>query len=165
MQRRLIIMRHAKSSWGDPGLDDHDRPLNERGRRDAPRIGERLAALGWTPDLISASDAQRTRETAALMIPALDDEPEVRFDPNLYLAGLPAIHGAAASWPAEVATALVLGHNPGWAQAASLLAAETIQMTTANAALFESSAPSADWPAALAGAWTLVDVLRPKELE
>lgn len=164
MQRRLIVMRHAKSAWGDKDLGDHARPLNERGQRDAPRIAARLAGLGWTPDLICASDALRTRETAERMLPEFAGAPPVVLDANLYLADLAAIKAAAEAWPAEARTALVLGHNPGWEQAASLLAGRPVGMTTANAALFESDLDDAEWAVAIECGWRLVDVLRPKEL-
>lgn len=163
MHRRLILMRHAKSSWSSPNLPDHERPLNGRGRRDAPRVGQRLAELGWTPDAIWSSDATRTRETAALLIPALDVDPPVTFDPDLYLAGLEAIEGAAADWDPAWTTVLTLGHNPGWESAASTLARRDLSMTTANAVLLQSTT-AAPWPDALRGRWSLVDVLRPREL-
>ena len=74
MERRLIVMRHAKSSWKNESLRDHERPLNKRGRRDAPRIGEELASLGWVPQRVISSDATRDQlfrpyfMTAALRI-------------------------------------------------------------------------------------------------
>lgn len=157
-------MRHAKSSWAAQGLGDHERPLNERGRRDAPRVAARLAELGWAPDGIWSSDAERTRETAALMLPDLGGEPSVTFDAELYLAGLPALRKAAGSWEAGWSTVLALGHNPGWEDAASALSGSHIGMTTANAVLLESAGDAPDWAAALSGEWTLVDVVRPKEL-
>lgn len=164
MQRRLIVMRHAKSSWGEKGLDDHERPLNERGRRDAPRIGERLASLGWGPDLIWSSDALRTRETAGLLVPAFAEEPSLTFDASFYLADLAAIRTAAEAWPDGARTALVLGHNPGWEQAASLLAGRPVGMTTANAVLLESDLKDAEWSVAIECGWRLEGILRPKEL-
>ncbi|MEL6714664.1 MAG: histidine phosphatase family protein [Planctomycetota bacterium] len=157
-------MRHAKSAWGDEDMDDHERPLNERGRGDAPRIAARLAELGWSPDLVWSSDAVRTRETAERMLPAFDAAPEVFFDPSLYLAGFGALQDAAARWPDRSRTVLVLGHNPGWEQTASLLAGHPVGMTTANAVLFERAEDGADWAGAMQDAWTLFDVLRPKEL-
>ena len=60
MQRRLMVMRHAKSSWKSQVPTDHERPLNERGRRDAARVGKRLAELGWVPDFVVSSDSRRT---------------------------------------------------------------------------------------------------------
>ena len=62
MQRRLMLMRHAKSSWKSQVPTDHERPLNERGRRDAARVGKRLAKLGWLPDVVVGSDSRRTEE-------------------------------------------------------------------------------------------------------
>ncbi len=65
MTRRLIVMRHAKSSWKHAGLTDHQRPLNKRGRKDAPRVARALIERGWTPRRVLSSDAARTRETWA----------------------------------------------------------------------------------------------------
>jgi len=64
-------MRHAKSSWADDQMSDHDRPLNDRGRRAATAMGEALTARGYAPDIIWSSDAKRTRETAMLLIRAI----------------------------------------------------------------------------------------------
>ena len=64
MQRRLVMIRHAKSSWANPLQSDFMRPLNERGKTEAPEMGDKLKALGITPDLVIASSAKRTRQTA-----------------------------------------------------------------------------------------------------
>ena len=157
-------MRHAKSSWADPGQADHARPLNERGRRDAPRVAARLAELGWTPDAIWSSDAARTRETAELLLGALDSPPVATFDRGLYLGDLDSIRASAVEWDEAWSTVLVLGHNPGWSEAASLLSGAMVGMTTANAALLERDADDTSWADALLEGWRLVDVLRPKEL-
>ncbi len=116
MQRRLILMRHAKSSWKFPELDDHARPLNKRGRRSAPQVAAALAERGWVPELVVSSDSARTRETWAGMAPALG-EPEVVFTERLYHEGLEALIEEAAGWPPEVACVLALGHNPCWEDA------------------------------------------------
>jgi len=79
MSKRLIIMRHAKSSWTSGAATDHQRPLNKRGRRDAPRIGARLQHLGWLPDLVIASDSERTRETWQRMKVEFPHSIEQRF--------------------------------------------------------------------------------------
>ena len=71
----LTLLRHAKSDWGDPGLADFDRPLNERGRSDAPRMGKWMAVSGFVPDTVLCSTAVRTRETWALVAPALPNAP------------------------------------------------------------------------------------------
>lgn len=159
--KRLILMRHAKSSWKQEGVDDHERPLNARGQRDAPRVAARLAELGWRPERVVLSDARRTRETWALMAGPLGRPPAVETR-RLYLAGLGAIRQEARALPDEVGSALLLGHNPGWEEAASALSGDAVGMTTANAALLESGA--ATWAEALAGPWRLVALIRPKDL-
>lgn len=164
MKRRLIVMRHAKSSWADPGQADHERPLNERGRGDAPRVAARLVELGWTPDGIWSSDAVRTRQTAELMVPGFDPAPAITFDRGLYLGDLDSIRSSAVEWDTGWSCVLTLGHNPGWSDAASILSGAMVGMTTANAALLERDADGEDWADALLSSWRLVALLRPKEL-
>ena len=152
-------MRHAKSSWKEAGLSDHDRPLNGRGRRDAPRVGARLTALGWIPDLAVSSDAERTRltwEGMALASP-------VRFTPTFYLAGLREIRRDATDWDADLRTVLVLGHNPGWSEALMALSDEPSGMTTGNAGLLLGAGGT--WLEALQNQWELIELIRPRELE
>jgi phosphohistidine phosphatase len=111
MSPKLILMRHAKSAWGDPEQDDHARPLNARGRDAAPRIGAWLRAEGFVPTRALVSDAARTRETWERL--GFDRAPELR--PDLYLAEAGAILRLAEG--AE-GTLLILAHNPGMAEAA-----------------------------------------------
>jgi len=106
---RLIVMRHAKSSWGDPGLSDFGRPLNGRGRKSAPKMGAWLARKGYVPELVLCSAAVRTRETWHL----LGLEAEVRFERRLYHAGPGEI--AALLGDVTAKSVLVIGHNPGLA--------------------------------------------------
>ena len=159
---RLLIMRHAKSSWRSGAEDDHARPLNQRGRRDAPRMGAALVERGWVPERVLCSTAQRTRETWELLAPSFPDA-EVSFHPALYLAGVGAIQEACQPLADDVGTVLVLGHNPGWEQAAAWLAGDDVSMTTANVALLEHD--DEPWYDALhdASGWTLHALLRPKE--
>ncbi len=162
--RRLIVMRHAKSSWKSDAPTDHERPLNKRGRRDAPRIGAALEAVGWRPELVISSDSERTRETWSRMEEALGGAPEVRFTRALYHAGLDEVCDALRAVD-EAATVMLLGHNPGWEEVVDGLAGEATTMTTANAALLEIDAASWHEAVGRPGDWRLVDVLRPKELE
>lgn len=119
MTLRLILIRHAKSSWDDPLQDDHDRVLNARGRAAAPRIGAWLADHGYRPAEVLSSTARRTLETWDLMAPALGEGTVMRRDPGLYHASaermLEALNGCAAS------PVLMLGHNPGIAEFAGRL--------------------------------------------
>lgn len=111
--KQLILLRHGKSSWKDPTLADIDRPLAKRGRRDAPRAGEALAAAGLVPDLVLCSPARRARETAeALVLAWHGDTHPIVIQDELYHAGPEAILEAIAGQPDAVCRLLVVGHNP-----------------------------------------------------
>lgn len=160
---RLILMRHAKSSWTSDAATDHARPLNGRGRADAPRIAERLVELGWVPDQVISSDSARTQETWARMADAVPTPRSVEFTRRLYHAGIDAFLKVVRDVPPDVGCLLTLGHNPGWEEVAEWLCGEPLRMTTANAVLLRHEAT--EWSAALSpDAWTFVDILRPKEL-
>ena len=162
MERRLIIMRHAKSSWNTDSPTDHARPLNGRGRNDAPRIAQRLMELGWMPELVVSSDSQRTTETWVRMEAIFGEEIAVEFTREFYGAGADEIAESSLEWPDSVSTVMVLGHNPGWEYAVAALSGEHTTMTTANAALLVGEGD--DWHQAMDGEWSLTDLLRPKEL-
>ena len=81
----LALMRHAKSDWADPGLSDHDRPLNRRGRRDAPAMGRWLAQQNFFPELILASSAVRVRETIDGLLSVWSNRPRIAISESLYL--------------------------------------------------------------------------------
>lgn len=162
--KRLVIMRHAKSAWDTSAPTDHARPLNERGRRDAPRMANELAARGWLPDTVISSDSERTRETWSRFAAHLDEPTtEVRFTRDLYHAGPTEIATACSTLDAQTSTAMVIGHNPGWESAVQYFTGVGEQMTTANCALLEADGGS--WEDLMKpGVWRLVTVLRPKEL-
>lgn len=120
--KKLILMRHAKSGWDDPTLDDHDRPLNQRGRMAASLMGAFLADAGLTPDRALVSSAARTQETWARM--ALDRPSKVL--PDLYLAGPLAIIGAAQAADDAAGSLLILGHQPGMEDAANRFCSEAM---------------------------------------
>lgn len=122
MTKTLYLLRHAKSDWGDPALDDHDRPLNLRGRKAAARMGAHLASLPVQPALVLSSTSVRTRETWALLSEALESVPEVRFDEALYLASACDILAAINALDADPAALMVIGHNPGMEELAHALA-------------------------------------------
>ena len=111
--KTLLILRHAKSSWDHPRLRDHDRPLNARGRRDAPRMGRFIAARGLTPDLIVSSTAVRARTTAELAAAELGEEVEVETTPDLYHAAPRAYVEVAARSGGTADRLMLVGHNPG----------------------------------------------------
>ena len=118
--KQLLLLRHAKSAWPD-GVDDHERPLADRGRRDAPRMGAHMAATGLQPDFALVSSARRTQETWALVAPALLRPCPFRTVPEIYEAEPSAILAAIHDAPNEYERLLVIGHNPGFEDLAMLL--------------------------------------------
>lgn len=107
--KTLFLLRHAKSSWKDPALDDHDRPLAGRGRRAAKLMREYLRRDGVEPDLVLCSSARRTRET----LDGVKATGEVRIEEGLYAASSEAVLMRLRRIPEDVESAMVIGHNPG----------------------------------------------------
>lgn len=162
MKRRLIVLRHAKSAWDTNAPTDHARPLNKRGRRDAPRVAAAIAKLGWEPETVISSDSMRTRETWKRMKKKLDKKTDVEFTRKLYHAGLDDILDALGKLSDKVKTVMVIGHNPGWEEAVSRLTGKDVQMTTCNAAMLSLDAKS--WKDASKKKWKLEQLIRPKDL-
>jgi phosphohistidine phosphatase len=119
MTKRLILTRHAKSSWDDPLTPDHDRPLNERGKLAASDLGQWLASRGYVPQEVLCSDALRTRNTFSGMSPALPGAPILELKPALYNAGPDVM--LAVLRHAKADTVMMIGHNPGIAEFAARL--------------------------------------------
>jgi phosphohistidine phosphatase len=110
-ERRLIVLRHAKSAWPE-GVPDHDRPLAPRGRRDAPAAGRWLRKSGLVPDRVICSTAERARETWQLAEEKLGARPETVFDERVYGATSAGLLDLARHTPAAVRTLLIVGHDP-----------------------------------------------------
>ena len=111
--KTLILMRHAKAGWADPGMADHDRALNRRGRSDAPVMAHWLAARGLRPGKVLCSPSRRSRETAALMRDALPWLPEPDLPEALYHAGPGTLLEHLRGLPGGCDSALVIAHEPG----------------------------------------------------
>lgn len=110
--RRIIVLRHAKADW--PAVPDHERPLADRGRKDAPVAGRWLAGTGITPDLALCSTSERTRETWKLFAHELPTRPRTVYEERLYEASPGRlIEVMQEVIPEEVGTVLLVGHNPG----------------------------------------------------
>jgi len=121
MERKLYIIRHGKSSWEHEGLDDIDRPLAERGIRNAGEMAERLLADGQVPRLIFSSPANRALNTALIMSKCWKMDPsELQIHDSLYLAYLSEIEQVVASAPAELRSLAIFGHNPSFTSYANL---------------------------------------------
>ena len=145
-------MRHAKSDWNDSALSDHQRPLNPRGKRDAPRMAMKLSELGWKPNRVLTSDSQRTMETLDLMKGKFG---EIPIEPltELYHPTVPTLFSCMASSQPEE-TLLILAHNPATELAVYELTGEYHPMPTAACALFIEQGDT----------WMCQQILRPKEL-
>lgn len=120
--KTLILLRHAKSSWDDPDLDDHDRPLNKRGRHTAPVIAAWLAERGHLPDRVVCSSSVRTQETVERMRDALRNLPKAAIEPGLYHADPDRMLEIVRSQPDDAKTVMLVGHQPGLSAFARMLA-------------------------------------------
>lgn len=161
--KTLLVMRHAKSSWKREDLSDHERPLNGRGRRDAPRMGELLVAQGLVPDLILASTARRAHDTATALADACgyDGQPLLSrqlygADPELCLTLLRQLGGDAER-------VLLIAHNPGLAELVEQLTDRDEDFPTAAMACI--ALPIEAWSELDdASSGRLVALWRPREL-
>jgi phosphohistidine phosphatase len=169
LPRDLLVMRHAKSDH-DPAVPrDFDRPLNRRGRRDAPRVGRRLAEDGLVPDVVVASPALRARETAVRASETLGlDVAGVLWDERLYDAGLEAILRVLGEVPPGVPRVLLVAHNPGLEDLVLHLGGDGVAipgdgkvLPTGAVAIF--SMPR-DWGRLPPGCAALRGILRPREI-
>jgi phosphohistidine phosphatase len=133
----LSILRHAKSSWKDSSLEDHDRPLNKRGARDAPRIGELIREQDLVPDTILSSTARRARDTALAVATAAGFPDEVRFTRSLYEASPDTCLEVLRDLPDTTGHAMIVAHNPTLEELVALLVGETHLMPTAALAVVE----------------------------
>jgi len=130
---RLVLVRHAKSDWGDETLDDHDRPLGDRGFRDAPRMARALAETDFRPEVILSSTALRARTTAEAF--AAEFDVAVNLDPELY--GAPARTLLAKAAASGAHSVLVVAHDPGTSVLAGQLSDHEIEhMPTCAVATF-----------------------------
>jgi len=141
--KTLLLLRHAKSSWDDPEIADHDRPLAKRGRRDAPRMGALLREEELTPDLILSSTARRARKTAEAVAEESGYAGEIELHDEFY-PGAPQDYLSALQkvWD-EYQRVMVVGHNPGLEELLETLTGETLHLPTA--ALAQVALPIEHW--------------------
>jgi phosphohistidine phosphatase len=156
--RRLAVMRHAKSAWPD-GVPDEQRPLNARGRRDAPAAGrwlrDRMAPIG----AVVCSPAVRTRQTWELAAAELDGVPDAVVDRRIYAATADVLLAVVRDLPDHAEAAVLVGHNPGVADLVALLTGESLQMRTAAVAAVRIDG---SWADAARGTATLVAHATPR---
>jgi len=173
--RRLVLLRHAKSAWpGPPAPPDHDRPLAGRGRRDAPAVGRWLREAGCVPDQVWCSTAQRAVQTWQLAAAELGVAPPVDYQRDLYGATGRELADLVRHAPATTTTLLLVGHNPGVQELALTLAAPgpsdaaereferaASKFPTAAVAVLEFSS---SWPELSAGSARLASFVVPRDL-
>ncbi len=175
MDRTLYLLRHAKSSWGDAGIEDAARPLARRGRKAGRRMGRELARRGWLPDLVLCSTAMRTRETFDRLSKGIEAAepgatPEVAYEEGLYLAGAARLLARARSLDDAVRSVLFIGHNPGLQDFALALASKgegrkKIEAKFPTAALAVIRFEGGSWKALAPGKGRIKAALYPRDLD
>jgi phosphohistidine phosphatase len=169
--KRLTLLRHAKSDWGDPSLKDFDRPLNDRGWKSARRMGRELSKRGMEFDLVVASPAARVRETIDGLTEKLKLNVEIRFEPRMYGATADELMGIVRGLPETARSPLLVGHNPGFHQFVLELAAagdklrDRVAHNLPTAALVQVGLPANRWTEVESGSGEIAALILPKELD
>ena len=161
--KTLLLLRHAKSSWGDHSLPDFERPLNDRGKRDAPRMGKALKESGPIPDLIISSPATRAKETIEAFVKSAKLDLKVKYDESIYGALSAELMELVRRLPDVNSSVLLVGHNPGFEELAGRLTGTSQHMTTAALVCIEFKADR--WEDVEDGQGKLVWMLTPKQLQ
>lgn len=167
----LSLLRHAKSSWDHPDLQDFDRPLNERGRAAAPRMGAFMAQNGVAPDLILCSPSKRTRQTLSLVLPHFATPPTVLFEEAIYLGAASTLLKRLRKLETATSHAMIVAHDPGLHQLAMELSGtgdpevlRALAQKFPTAALAVVSFKTRTWSKIKAGAGRLELFVTPKHL-
>jgi phosphohistidine phosphatase len=143
MERTLVLLRHAKSDW-DSEEADLDRPLARRGQREAPDAGRWIAGNLPVLDLAVVSPARRTQETWQLVVAELTSEVPMRMDDRIYEASVHDLLDVVRDLPAEAASAIIVGHNPGLEELVRLLTGRVVPMPTSAMAVLTTTSPWVD---------------------
>ena len=162
--RNLLVMRHAKSDWGEAGLADHDRPLAARGVQAARRMGRFVNAVGASPQLVVSSSALRARATAELASEAGGWGCPIVIDSALYASDVETVLGAVAAAAGDASIVLIAGHEPTWSELVSrLIGGGRVRMPTAAVACLDLA--RGGWSELHAGSCSLRWLVTPKTLE
>lgn len=168
----VALLRHAKSAWSQPGLDDHDRPLSHRGERSAEAMAEHIVRNAPRPDLILCSTAVRTRQTLAPLVHRLTvPAPPIALERGLYLASADTLLDRLRALDEDTGTVLLIGHNEGIGELAETLAGsgKTADLTALRTkyptgALAILRAPAARWSDLAPRSAELLSFVRPRDL-
>src|SRR5262245_37056712 len=162
MMKTLMLLRHAKSDWGDQSLRDFERPLADRGKRDAPRIGKAIKKRGWTADLIISSPAERARQTIEAVATSAGLVPGIQFDDSIYGASPGELMKLIRRLPDSSNCALLVGHSPTFEEVLARLTGAVEHMPTAALARVEFQIER--WDDVDDGLGKLAGFLIPKQL-
>lgn len=167
--RTLLLLRHGKSDWKQQASEDFDRPLNERGRDAADRVGQWMKHHHLPPEWVICSPAARTRETLALLRAHLTvPDTLIDFDDQVYLADLGTLLAVLAHCPQDMNNILVIGHNPGMEELLEYLCGENLPLSAKGklmptATLAQIALPD-DWRRLAARSGKMIHIIRPDEL-
>jgi phosphohistidine phosphatase len=169
----LTVLRHAKSSWDEPNIDDFDRPLNERGWKAARRMGKELKRRGMQFDFALASPAARVRETLDGLAEGYGEfRFATKFEPRLYAADTATLLELVHGLPEDAGRVLLLGHNPGLQRLIVELATDDenglrdrVADKYPTAALAVIQLPAQHWGEVAPGSGTIAELIVPKELD
>lgn len=163
--KNLILIRHAKSSWDEPGVGDRERPLNKRGLKDAPMMGAALKERGVNPDVIIVSLAVRAWTTAELIADELGyPREELVQESAIYAAGLNALMQVVQNIDEEVETACLVGHNPGFEDLANTLIPDMPIAHMPTCGVVRMQLKSDTWGAVDVGDGEMIEFFGPKTL-
>ncbi len=161
--KTLYLLRHAKSSWDNSNLADFERPLNERGLKTAPLMGETMREKEFLPEIIVSSPAKRARQTAGLVKDSAHIEGEIEFDERIYAASTSELLEVVSELNDENTSAMLVGHNPGFENLVRVLTGKFETMPTAALAVIDLSIEN--WSEVSPDCGTLREFLRPKDLD
>ena len=168
----LYLLRHAKSSWSNPELQDFDRPLNQRGKASAPKMAAYMRAQGLIPGLVLCSAARRARQTWDLVAETLEEEVPLKVYRSLYLASPARLLETLRRQPDGQSPIMMIGHNPGMERLAARLAGPgsdrgalaEVEAKFPTAALAEICFDETDWTRVSPGKGRLLRCVKPKAL-
>ena len=171
--KTALLLRHAKSAWGNPALPDHERPLNDRGERVADLMASHIARKCPRPDIVLCSTATRTRQTLAPLVHRLGSPaPPISLEKNLYLASEAALLTRLQALADDISTVLLIGHNEGIGQLAETLAGQglppllkALWQKFPTGALAVLQVRTERWAGLAPGSAELVAFVRPRDLD
>lgn len=162
--KNLLIMRHAKSDWGDSSLSDFDRPLNKRGERSAPFMGKELIARNKVPELIISSPANRAKTTAELVAEASGYESDIQFERDFYFGYVDEIINIVSKLGEKYERIMIIGHNPTLESLVATLSKKIVGYAMPTAAVASLLFDIDSWKQLDKRSGSLEWLIHPKEL-